>query len=136
MHFGPFAAFVTVVARTPTALGRRLDRTTVQNRRQWLGLPLGGATQEHAQVMDQRLEAFGRHPAAQLLVDHWPRRQIVRQHTPVHAGLHQVAQPVEDLAQSMLPLADVFEQLRKVGRDAGPFLVADIRSGRGWGWLT
>jgi hypothetical protein len=53
-----------------------------------LGLPLGRTAQEHAQVMHDGFEAFSRHPAPHLLIDHRPRWQVVRQHAPVDASLY------------------------------------------------
>jgi hypothetical protein len=53
--------------------------------------------------------------------------QIMWQHAPVDSGLHEIAQPVEDLAQIMLALAHLFGQQRERGRDKGPFLGASIR---------
>ena len=77
--------------------------------------------------MDNGFKAAGVHPAAQLLVDQRPRRQIMRHQPPVRATLHDVAHAVEDLAQRVFPLPCVFRQQGQIGGDEGPFLIAHIR---------
>lgn len=65
-------------------------------------------------------------PAARLLVDHGPGWHVVRQHAPVGAGPHDIAQAIEDLAQRIAALPSILGQPHQVRRDEGPFLVADI----------
>ena len=50
-------------------------------------------------------EAPGRQPALGLLVDRVPRRQVVGHPAPRRTRLHDVAQPVEHRAQTVLALS-------------------------------
>jgi hypothetical protein len=63
---------------------------------------LGSAPQQDAQLLHDRLNAARVHPAAHLLVDERPRRQIMRHQPPVRATLDDVAHAIEDLAQRVL----------------------------------
>lgn len=72
------------------------------------------------------LQAARGHPAAGLLVDDRPRRQIVRQIPPVRSGFHDIAQAVVDLAQIVAPVTGLFRQLRQIGCDERPFFVLDV----------
>lgn len=68
-------------------------------------------------------------------VDDQPRRQIMRQHAPMTSVLTRLAHAVEDFARVVPPLTCGFGQQRQIGRDEGPFLVADIR-GVGFAWVV
>lgn len=47
-------------------------------------------------------------------------------HAPVGVGFDQLAQAIEDLAQRILALTDIFGQLCQIGHDGRPFVIADI----------
>ena len=60
------------------------------------------------------------------------KRQVVRHPAPRRAGLHDVAQPVEHVAQLVPALAGVLRQEGEVGRHQRPLRVAHV----GRVWLT
>ena len=71
-------------------------------------------------------------PVTHLLIDHGPRRQVMRQqnqHAPMRPGFDDVTHAIEDLAQMMPPWTRRFgqqRQIRQIGRGEGPFFVAHI----------
>jgi hypothetical protein len=125
MHLAA-AALVPVVARPRPALGARLQRPRVEERRGRRLCPPLGQAQHRAQVMDEVFEHARAQPALRLLIDGGPGRQVVRQQAPLRAGAHDPAQAIEDLAQGVLALRGVFRHQRQVGGHQGPFLVTHI----------
>ena len=82
--------------------------------------------QDNAQILGQRLEAAGAQPSPRLLIDDLPRRQVVGHPTPRRAGLHDIAQAVEHLAQGVHALSALFRQKRRTGRNKRPLLIRNI----------
>jgi hypothetical protein len=76
--------------------------------------------------VDDGFEATGVRPPPGLLVDDVPRRQVVGHHPPLHAGADDEAQPVEDLAQAMLPLGGSLVHQRQIGDDESPLVVGHV----------
>ena len=72
MQLGATLALGAVVAGSRAALGRRAQGPAVEDRGARLGLASRRQAQHGAQIMRQRLEAAGRHPALRLLVDRRP----------------------------------------------------------------
>ena len=124
--FEPLLPLVPVVAGAAAALGGRLQRAAVEDRGRRLGLPPGGEAEDGPQVVDDGLEAAGGQPAAGLLVDRRPGREVGREVTPGGAGADEPAQGVEDVAEVMLTLAGVLGQQAEVGQDELPFGVGDV----------
>src|SRR5262245_2611621 len=108
MNLRGFAALVPVVAGSCAALWRRLQRAAVQERRAGLSAPSRPQAQEQAQIGHKRIKGARFEPAARLLVDDDPRRQIMRNPAPWRAALDQIAQAVEDLAQLVAALSGIF----------------------------
>ena len=66
------------------------------------------------------MSGTGIEPAPALLIERRPRRKIVRQHAPLAATSHYIAQGVEHLAHIMSPLAAT-----PIGLNQRPFFIAD-----------
>lgn len=92
-------ALITVVNGTRTAIARGLQSASVQDNRIGLTLTVLRYAQHRTQIVDHRLEATGVQPTLRLLVDQFPRREVVREHRPRCAGSRYPAQRVEHLAQ-------------------------------------
>jgi transposase InsO family protein len=111
-HRGPwriaFAAFRPVVAGAGTALYRRLQRPTIEDRGRRLFLPAFGDSQYGAQIVDERFKDFSFDPSLRLLVNDRPGWQIVRHQTPGRTTTNYPAQTVEDLAQWKIALRSIF----------------------------
>lgn len=109
------------------ALRRRAQGPAVDDGGLRLLVPACGETQDDAQVPSQSLDASRTQPSLRLLIDDLPGRKIVRHPTPRRAGLHDIAQAVEHLAQRMDALRALFGQKRQIRRDKRPLLVGNIR---------
>ena len=126
MHLAALAPLGSVIPGPCSALRGRLQRLAVKDRRGGLGSTAFGHAQHHPHVMHQRREAPGRQPAVGLLVDHRPRRQVVRHRPPLHPRPHDVPQPVEHFAQRILPLGCGLGHQGQVWGCHRPFLVTHI----------
>jgi hypothetical protein len=71
-----------------------------------------GQPQHRAQIARESLKTPRRHPALCLLIDGRPRRKIVGHGAPGNALADQTTQPVEKLAQGMLPLRRILAHQR------------------------
>src|SRR5271165_937025 len=120
------APLISVVAGPTSALGCGLHRATVEDGGGRLGLLAGGEAEHGAEVVDHGLEAAGGQPAATLLVDHLPGREVLGQVAPRRAGANDPPQAVEDVAEVIDPLAGVLGQEAEIGDDEFPFGVGDI----------
>jgi hypothetical protein len=126
VHLAASLALVAVVATARAALAARLQGTAVQDHRTGLALPARGKANHRAQVHDHGLEAARIEPAAALLVDRLPGREVVRQQSPRRTRPYDPAQGVENLPQAVLALRRVLGHQGKVGGSEAPFFVADI----------
>src|SRR5215217_3360893 len=66
--------------------------------------PLLRKPQKYAQIVDHLLEHSCLEPSLRLLVEGFPRRQVVRHVSPRRAGAYDPPQPVQDLAKIVLAL--------------------------------
>lgn len=80
----------------------RLQRATTDAPRR-LALAAAELPQQRLHVLDDAFKTPGPHPAAHLLVGRRPGRKIVRNHSPLVAALHDVANGVEDSPKIMPP---------------------------------
>ena len=126
MHFGATAPLVAVVSCAGTAFATALQCSAVQDDSAGLALAALGGANDGAHVADHRLKAARLIPAPELLIHHWPRRQIIGQHAPGGAGPGQPTQCVEHFAQAVAPLGRVLVNQGQVGRHKAPFVVAHI----------
>src|SRR5215204_6389439 len=76
--------------------------------------------------MDHCLEATGGYPTLRLLVNGFPRREVVREHPPGGSGAHDPPQGVEDLTQIVGALRGVLADQCQVRGHESPFLVAHV----------
>ena len=91
MHLGSLASLMPAVACSTSALRSRLQRPTVPHG--GAGLPVAPrAEPQPPQIVHDRLEIAGRQPAAILLIELFPARQVVGQHPSGYAASHQIAQ--------------------------------------------
>ena len=84
---------------SPVFCWNLLQRATIQHGSRGLRSPALGQAQQGSQVMNHRLKATGCQPALCLLVDSFPRRQVVGQHPPGRSGAHDPPQGIEHFAQ-------------------------------------
>ena len=129
MDLRPLFALGPIIAGPLAALGCRAQGPTVEEGRTRVGAEAGGQAQERAQIVGQLLEAARRQPALGLLVNGFPGREVMGHPPPRRARLHDVAQPVEHLAERMLTLPRILTQRRQVGGDQRPFIIGHV------GWL-
>src|SRR5215217_7517656 len=104
MHLRALLVFVSVVATPRAALGGRPQRARVHYGRRRLRSPLLRKPQKYAQIVDHLLEHSRLEPSLRLLVDGFPRRQVVGHVSPRRAGAYDPPQPVQDLAKFILAL--------------------------------
>src|ERR1043165_5311204 len=76
--------------------------------------------------MSHRLKTTGFDPSLGLLINHLPRRQVMRHHPPHSTHLHQIPQRIEYLAQGVDPLWGTFAHQREIADTKRPFFIADI----------
>jgi hypothetical protein len=76
--------------------------------------------------VDDRLEAAGGRPAAGLLVDGLPGREVLGKIPPGRAAADDPSEGIEDVAEAVLTLAGVLGQEAEVGQDELPFGVGDV----------
>ena len=76
--------------------------------------------------MDDGLEAAGGEPAAGLLIDHLPGREVLGQVTPGGAAADDPTEGVEDVAEVVDALAGVLGQQAEIGPDELPLGVGDV----------
>jgi hypothetical protein len=76
--------------------------------------------------MNDGLEAAGGQPAAGLLVDHLPRREVLGHIPPRRASADDSQEGIEDVPEAVLALAGVLGQEAEIGDDESPFGVGDI----------
>jgi hypothetical protein len=127
MDLRALLALPTVIAGTLAALGRGAQRSTIDDRGGRLAPVACRQTQHRAQIVDQRLKASCRQPTLRLLVRSRPGRKVVRHPSPRRARLHDVAKPVEHLAQVVLALAGILALQQQVRRGQRPLLRADVK---------
>jgi hypothetical protein len=72
------------------------------------------------------LQDTGFDPAARLLVDGVPRREVVVEETSLCTGANQPAEGIEDLAEGMLTLGGVLTHQGEVGGGELSLLVAHV----------
>ncbi len=113
--------------RPLTALGRRPQRSAVEDGRRRLGLGSGCQAQHGVKVLGSSLEAARRQPSLRLLVDRRPRRQDVGHPAPRCARLHHIAQPIEHLPQRVRTLARILTHQRQIRGDQRAFVIGHIR---------
>jgi hypothetical protein len=70
--------------------------------------------------VDDGLEASGAQPAAALLIDRLPRREVLGQVAPLGAGANDPPQGVEDVAEVVDPLAGVLREGAEIRGDELP----------------
>src|SRR3712207_3118710 len=99
-----------VVAAPRAALRRGLQGAGVQYGRRRIGRSaLRKSQEEYAQkIVDHLLEYASLEPPPRLLIDGFPRRQVVRHIAPGRAGAHDPPQSIEHLAQVVVALWSVF----------------------------
>ena len=90
------------------------------------GSPAVGESKHGAEVVDYGLKAAGSKPAASLLVDHLPRREVLGQVTPRGAATDEPSKAIQDVAEIVHSLAGVLGKQAKVGEDELPFRVSNI----------
>ena len=126
MQLRTFLAFGSLVSSARPALGRRAQGRAVDDRGGRLLGALRRKAKDHPQILGQRLEAPSAQPSTRLLADDLPGRQVVGHPAPWGAGLHDIAQAIEDRAQGMDALTALFRKKRQVGRDKRPLLVGNV----------
>jgi hypothetical protein len=135
MHLTSPFPFTPVISRPGPTLRCGLQGAAVQDRCRRLPGAAFRQPQHHAQVMHHGLKHVGAHPAPRLLIDGFPRRQVIRHHAPWRARPRDPAQAIEDVAQRMVPLRRVLGHEGQIGGDKGPFIVIDI-TGVGFAFHT
>ena len=108
-------------------LDARLQGAPVQDHGAGPGLAPARDAQQFAQVADDGLEAARLDPAARLLVDGVPGRQVVRQVAPGGARARQPAQSVEDIAQRVVALGRGLCHQGQVRGHEGPLILGNVR---------
>src|SRR5215208_1760403 len=127
MHLRALLVLVSVVAAPRAALGGRPQRARVHYGRLRLRSPLLRKPQEeYAQIVDHLLEDSRLEPSLRLLVDGFPRRQVVRHVSPRRAGAYDPPQPVQDLAKIVLALRGVLSDEREVWGHERPLFVRNV----------
>ena len=76
--------------------------------------------------MDHLLEHSCLEPSLRLLVDGFPRRQVVRHVSPRRAGAYDPPQPVQDLAKIVLALGGVLSDECELRGHEHPLLVRNV----------
>ena len=85
-----------------------------------------GKPQKYAQIGDHLLEHTRLEPSLRLLVDGFPRRQVVGHVSPRRAGAYDPPQPVQDLAKIVLALRGVLSDEREVWGHERPLFVRNV----------
>ena len=109
-----------------TALGRRLRRASIKDRRRRLGIPLGEKSNDRTQIMRDLLEDAGLHPAPGWLVDCGPRRKIVWQESPLTARPDHVTNCAQQIAQRMFALWNILANQGQVQEKELPRGIRDV----------
>src|SRR5215217_2058761 len=100
MHFRALLVLVSIVAAPRAALGGRPQRARVHYGRPRLRSPLLRKPQKYAQIVDHLLEHSCLEPSLRLLVDGFPRRQVVRHVSPRRAGAYDHLSPFKTSRRS------------------------------------
>src|SRR5215216_5631678 len=126
VHLGALLVLVSVVAAPRAALRSRPQRARVHYGRLRLRRPLLRKPQKYAQIVDHLLEHSRLEPSLRLLVDGFPRRQVVGHVSPRRAGAYDPPQPVQDLAKFILALGGVLSDEREVWGHERPLFVRNV----------
>src|SRR5215213_4552335 len=126
LSFGP------VVAAPRTALRGGAQGTRVDNRGRRIGGSACRKAQQYAQVVDHRLEHPCPKPPPRLLVDGFPRRQVVGHVSPRRAGADHPPQSVEYLSEVVIALGCVLPEECQVRGDERPLFVGNVA----WVWFS
>src|SRR3712207_5116053 len=123
-----------VVAAPRAALRRGLQGAGVQYGRRRIGRSaLRKSQEEYAQkIVDHLLEYASLQPPPRLLIDGFPRRQVVRHIAPGRAGAHDPPQSIEHLAQVVVALWSVFSNERQLRVNKRPLFVGNVA----WAWFS
>src|SRR5829696_4994436 len=119
-------ALRSIVAAPRTALRRALQGAGVQYGCCRIGRSALRKAQKYAQVVDHRLEDASLQPPPRLLVDGFPRRQVVWHIAPGRAGAHYPPQSIEHLTQVVVALWSVFSNERQVRGNKRPLFVGNV----------
>lgn len=98
----------------------------VEDGRGGLGATFLREPKDGAEIVHDGLEASGGEPAAGLLVDRFPGREVPGQVTPGGAGTDEPTQRVKDVTLASPSLASVLRQETEIGSDELPLSVGDI----------
>src|ERR1700730_11411238 len=126
MYLRSFLLLGPVVCRTLTTFGRPRERASIEDRGRRLRIPLGEKSNDHAQVVPYLLEDTGLHPAAGLLIDRGPGREIVWQESPLTPRRDNVTHRVEQIAQRIFALGRILAHQAQVREKKLPFGIRDV----------
>src|SRR3712207_5909067 len=115
MALPPFDLLGTVVATLFSAHARGLDRLGIHDGRAGLRVPLEAYPRALAQGRVHPLPRPVQTPEPKVVVDGFPRREVVRLESPGAAALYDVEDGVEDLAQGIDARTPVGFRSGKVG---------------------
>jgi hypothetical protein len=117
---------VAIVAGTPTAFWRRLERPAIHNRCSRLLHPVINLAHQPAQVVNHVLKRASLQPPLRLLIRCMPWRQVGGHHVPLHARARNVTQTAEYLAKRVLSLWSIFSHQGQVRRHKRPLIIGYI----------
>jgi hypothetical protein len=87
--------------------------------------PVSFCQPRHGQVLYHGLKHVGAQPTPHLVIDGFPRWQVIRHHAPWRTRSRDPAHAIEDFAQRMVPLRSVLGHEGHVGGDQGPCFIID-----------
>lgn len=97
---------------------RGLDGLAVDDARRGAGLPPGALAVDHQRHVMDGAKQQGTHEAPEPTIDRLPRREMHREHPPLAARPHHVAQGIHHLTQVGRALAPASRRLRQQGSSA------------------
>ena len=124
--FSSFDLLGSVVTARFAAYARGLDRLAIHYRGTGLRVPLQAHSHASAQGGVHPFPRPVQAPEAEVVVDRFPRWEVVRQQSPGTATLEHVEDGVKDLAQRIDPRTPVGFRSRKVRFQAAPFGVGEV----------
>src|SRR5215204_2783863 len=126
VYLRSFLALRPVVATPRATLRRGLQGARVHYGFSRIGRSALRKPQEYTQIVDHLLEYASLQPPPRLLVDGFPRRQVVWHIAPGGACAHDPPQSIEHLAQIVVALWSVFSNERQVRGNKRPLFVGNV----------
>jgi hypothetical protein len=126
VHFRAASAFGWITTRSRATLRGRLQGSTLQDCRRWLGRSPVGHPQQFTQVDPPGVQHPGLEPPLALLLDGVPRRHIMGHQAPRCPRADNPPKPIINFAPAVFALRGVFGHEGQIGGYKGPFVIPDV----------